>query len=90
MKKKIYIYALLLAAFAASAFIQGCSSAKETLANKSGAQLWSENCIRCHNGPSPTEFTDVQWKTIGMHMQIRANLTSTEAKKIVEFLQSAN
>ena len=57
---------------------------------KLGVQLWSENCNRCHNAPSPTNFSDAQWKTIGSHMKVRANLTDEEVNKIVEFLQSAN
>lgn len=60
------------------------------ISNVTGALLWSENCIRCHNAPSPTDFTDIQWGKIGMHMKVRANLTDDETKKIVEFLQSAN
>lgn len=60
------------------------------IANKSGAQLWGENCIRCHNTPTPVDFNDDEWKTIGLHMQDRANLTNDETTKIVEFLSSAN
>lgn len=61
----------------------------QKVAMKSGAQLWSENCMRCHNTPSPTTFSSEQWETIGMHMQSRALLTEKEKNKIVEFLQSA-
>ncbi len=60
------------------------------LRDKTGVQLWSENCNRCHNAPSPTDFSDAKWETIGAHMKIRANLTDGEVDKIVEFLQSAN
>jgi hypothetical protein len=66
--------------------ISGCfTSAK--VAAKGGAQLWAENCQRCHNTPSPATFSPDQWKTIGMHMQTRALLTDKERDKIVEFLQ---
>ena len=66
--------------------ISGCfTSAK--VAAKGGAQLWAENCQRCHNTPSPATVSPDQWKTIGMHMQTRALLTDKERDKIVEFLQ---
>ena len=90
MKKKYFITGLIVSLFAGSIFIQSCASSKEIIANKSGAQLWGENCIRCHNTPSPADFNDEQWKTVGLHMQDRANLTLDETKKIVIFLQSAN
>ena len=56
---------------------------------KSGVQLWSENCQRCHNTPSPATFSPEQWETLGMHMQTRALLTTDERQKIVEFLKSS-
>ncbi len=90
MKKKYFNIALIAFVFAASVFIQSCAASKEIIANKSGAQLWGENCIRCHNTPSPADFNDEQWKTVGLHMQDRANLTKDETGKIVAFLQSAN
>lgn len=67
--------------------ISGCFTSK-SVAAKSGAQLWAENCQRCHNTPSPSTFSAEQWKTIGMHMQTRAQLTDAERDKIVEFLSS--
>ncbi len=54
---------------------------------KSGAQLWAENCQRCHNTPSPGAFSPEQWETVGMHMQTRALLTDKERDKIVAFLK---
>jgi nitrate/TMAO reductase-like tetraheme cytochrome c subunit len=58
----------------------------QKVAAKSGAQLWAENCQRCHNTPSPNSFSHDQWVTIGMHMQTRAQLTGKEREKIVAFL----
>jgi cytochrome c1 len=58
----------------------------QKVAAKSGAQLWAENCQRCHNTPSPNSFSHDQWITIGMHMQTRAQLTDKEREKIVAFL----
>ncbi len=81
----IIIFFLLLAG---GSIVQSCVSTR--VADKSGAQLWGENCLRCHSTPSPADFSDAQWETIGTHMKMRANLTNEEAKKIFEFLQSAN
>jgi hypothetical protein len=66
--------------------IESCSVSQK-VADKSGAQLWAENCQHCHNTPSPTSFSGEQWTTIGMHMQTRALITEKERDKIVEFLQ---
>lgn len=66
--------------------LNGCA-ASQKVAAKSGAQLWAENCQRCHNTPSPSSFSAEQWETIGMHMQSRALLTDKERDKIIEFLK---
>lgn len=68
--------------------IVSCVASKK-VANKSGAQLWGENCQHCHNIPTPTSFSPEQWETIGMHMQTRALITEQERIKIVEFLQQS-
>ena len=65
--------------------LNGCAESQKVAA-KSGAQLWAENCQRCHNTPSPASFSHEQWMTIGMHMQTRAQLTEQEKNKIVAFL----
>lgn len=57
---------------------------------KSGNQLWAENCTRCHNNRSPAAYSDAHWEVAMHHMRIRANLTAEEHTKILEFLQSAN
>jgi len=92
MKTQIPIKSTILALMALFFMISLFMSCKETklIQAKSGAQLWSENCQRCHNTPSPTSFSQEQWKTIGLHMQSRALLTNPERDKIVSFLQSAN
>mgnify|MGYP000209189798 CR=1 FL=1 len=90
MKKIKFSISLLIFIVLILVSIQSCSSTKEAVANKSGAQLWGENCVRCHNSPSPVDFNDTEWKTIGLHMQVRANITKEEVEKIVGFLSSAN
>ncbi len=89
MKNKSIITSILIAILTLTVLSQSCAPSK-MIAQKSGAQLWGENCIRCHNLPSPTDFNDVQWATIGLHMEDRASLTETEAEKIIDFMKSAN
>src|SRR5438067_6451122 len=38
---------------------------------KSGAQLWADNCQRCHNMQQPDRFSDSQWDAIVHHMRLR-------------------
>lgn len=86
--KKIILTATIISSFIiAFVMMNGCASTK--LVDKGSAELWSENCIRCHSIPPPNSFTSEQWETIGMHMRVRAGLTDDEIKKITEFLQSA-
>jgi nitrate/TMAO reductase-like tetraheme cytochrome c subunit len=87
--KKVVTIALVSLGVAGLITVNGCVESKEVAA-KSGAQLWAENCSRCHNTPAPTTFSQEQWKTVGMHMQSRALLTNNERDKIVEFLQQSN
>jgi hypothetical protein len=55
----------------------------------SGEELWSNNCLRCHNIRPPTMYSDAQWDVIVHHMRLRANITGQEQRAIVEFLRSA-
>lgn len=63
------------------------SGVASTGTEKSGAQLWADNCQRCHNTRSPSSYNDAQWEVAMMHMRVRANLTPEEHKKILEFLK---
>src|SRR5579862_8153975 len=38
----------------------------------SGSELYQINCNRCHAERYATEFTSAQWKTIMVHMRVRA------------------
>ncbi len=62
----------------------------EPLPIKGGAQVWAQNCIRCHNLRQPQERSDREWEAIVFHMRVRANLTAEEHRLIVEFLKAAN
>jgi len=88
--KKIAIICVAGIATIIMALTSSSCVTSNAIGEKLGVQLWSENCNRCHNAPSPADFTDVQWEKIGTHMKVRANLTDVEVKKITEFLQSAN
>jgi cytochrome c5 len=52
-----------------------------------GAELYSMHCNRCHAERYPTERTAAQWKTIMLHMQVRANIPGTQARLILKYLQ---
>ena len=52
-----------------------------------GAELYSIHCNRCHQERYPTERTGGQWKTIMLHMQVRANLPVKQSKLILQYLQ---
>lgn len=86
INKKIAILLPALAIALVLVSTGGCKAPAE-IAAKSGAQLWAENCRRCHNTPDPGTFSDEHWVTVGMHMQTRALLTNAERDKIVEFLK---
>ena len=83
---------------AALSWLIGCASNTKTgevaagtvpsATKKSGAQLWAENCIRCHNIRSPSNYSPAQWEVVMTHMRIRANLTPEEHKKILAFLKA--
>src|SRR5437773_6175040 len=76
----------------------GCSTEKQSTevaagttaapTGKSGAALWAENCVRCHNIRSPSSYSPAQWEVVMTHMRVRANLTPEEHKKILAFLKA--
>jgi hypothetical protein len=53
----------------------------------SGADLYAMHCNRCHPERYATERTATQWKTIMLHMRVRANLPADQAKTILKYLQ---
>ena len=94
--------AILILSTAALSLAAGCSQGSSAAAGdgenaqasavpaKSGAELWAENCNRCHNFRPPPSFSEAQWHAIVHHMRQRANLTGEEARAITVFLQSSN
>lgn len=85
-KKRTILTILLILIIPVIVIVTSCTASQKVSA-KSGAQLWSENCQRCHNTPSPSSFSPEKWETVGMHMQSRSLITDKERDKIVEFLK---
>ena len=69
---------------AASAPVPGAAAGKKQL---TGAELYSIHCNRCHPERYPTERTAAQWKTIMLHMQVRASIPGKQARLILQYLQ---
>lgn len=88
MKKYIIISSVLLLSFSTIMTVISSCTVSQKVENKTGTQLWGENCGRCHNAPGPGEFSNSNWDIIGKHMRVRANITESEEKKIVEYLKS--
>ena len=89
MKKIIITISLVLIIFISAMSLKSCKT-PQSIADKSGAQLWAENCNRCHNAPDPRTYSDDQWDAIMEHMRQKALLTDTEVKKVRAFLKSSN
>ena len=85
-KKQSLLSVLVILIIPVIVIVNSCTTSQKVSA-KSGAQLWAENCQRCHNTPSPSTFSPEKWETIGMHMQSRSLITDKERDKIVEFLK---
>ncbi|MEI8280713.1 MAG: cytochrome c [Bacteroidota bacterium] len=88
---KIIIPSIIIIILSAIFYIAiwGCAT-PEMISTKTGTQLWTENCQRCHNIPPPNAFNKENWEVIGMHMEMKAHLTEAEKDKIVDFLKAAN
>jgi len=56
----------------------------------SGAELWKQNCGRCHNYRGVSEFSDPQWDIIMGHMRVIGNIPGGQARAILKFLQETN
>jgi hypothetical protein len=92
---------LLICASAGGDLVAGPKADQTTTAQSGGAvsndsymgltgeELWSNNCMRCHNIRPPTMYSDAQWDVILHHMRLRANITGQEQRAILEFLKSA-
>jgi len=73
----------------AAANTSSSAASSDSYMGLSGEELWSNNCLRCHNIRPPTMYSNAQWDVIVHHMRLRANITGQEQRAIVEFLKSA-
>src|SRR5437773_11946354 len=86
--------ATIIISCAALTWLIGCATNKQSgvvaagTSAKSGAQLWAENCVRCHNIRSPGSLSPDQWEVAMMHIRVSANLIPELLKKIPELLKS--
>ena len=69
------LIAAVLVACSTLAYGDGSTTAPQD-GQPAGAELWAQNCQRCHNFRDPTSLSDAQWEIVVMHMRIRANLPS--------------
>jgi hypothetical protein len=85
---KLFFFGII-AFIISSTLLHSCKT-PQAITNKSGAQLWAENCTRCHNAPDPSTYSDDQWDAAMEHMRQKALLTNAEIVKIRIFLKSGN
>jgi len=57
---------------------------------RGAAELWAQNCERCHNYRSPTSLSDSEWDVAMLHMRHQARLTAEEYTEILKFLKASN
>jgi mono/diheme cytochrome c family protein len=57
-------------------------------AQRSGVEVWSANCGRCHIIQPAVRYSQKGWDDISMHMAITARLTSAEERAVTGFLKS--
>jgi cytochrome c5 len=74
-------------AVGAQAIAPAAASPVKVKKQLTGAELYSIHCNRCHAERYPTERTGAQWKTIMLHMQVRANIPGQQARLILQYLQ---
>ncbi len=56
---------------------------------KGRAQLWQQNCVRCHNARPATWYSEREWEVAMHHMHVRGYLTGKETRAITEFFRAA-
>jgi hypothetical protein len=53
---------------------------------KTGGQIWAENCTRCHNPRPSTQYSAPQWDLITSHMRLRCDLNGEEQRAVYHFM----
>ena len=67
----------------------GAAPRKGPVAAKGRAQLWSENCQRCHNARPASWYSEREWEVAMHHMLVRGYLTRHEHDSVMEFFRAA-
>ncbi len=68
---------------------QASASSAGFEANKGAAELWAENCNRCHNARSPSSYSAAEWDVALLHMRMRVPLTAEEQRKILSLMKAS-
>lgn len=55
-----------------------------------GANIYADNCGRCHNPRAPRDLDDRDWAVAITHMRIVAGLPGREARDVLAFMQANN
>ena len=74
--------AFVLMLFTTSLFGDGSGLVAE------GAEIYSLNCVRCHNARPAEDYTAKQWSVVMPHMREKAHLTKQETLSVETFLAS--
>ena len=72
----------------------GCARTKPQSANaapapKGRAQIWSENCQRCHNARPASWYSEREWEVAMHHMLVRGAITRHEHDAVMEFFRAS-
>ena len=58
-------------------------------AAKGRAQIWAENCQRCHNARPASWHSEREWEVAMHHMLVRGSITRREHDAVMEFFRAA-
>lgn len=76
-------------AWIAVAVATGCTaSTAPRPAEIDGASVYANNCNRCHEYRSPTEFNGPQWSIITTHMRVVGGIPADESRAVFEYLKA--
>jgi mono/diheme cytochrome c family protein len=70
------------------ALIVAMALPQEVVGQRSGVEVWSANCGRCHSVQPPNRYMAKDWESIVTHMIITARLTDAEGEAVEAFLLS--
>ncbi|HET7039202.1 MAG TPA: hypothetical protein VFH97_04900, partial [Gemmatimonadales bacterium] len=56
-------------------------------AQRSGVEIWSQTCGRCHLPQPAIRYTADQWESIMLDMALFARMTDDDAEAVLEFLK---